>query len=269
MIRLDTFLARASIGRKKAVRTKIIAGEVMVNGELMIEPAYIIDEDNDVVTYQQTVIPKNEPVYYMFHKPYGCITARKDNDHATVMDYFTESDRKGIFPVGRLDIDTEGILLFTNDGEFEHALMHPDCHVEKKYYFIALGELNEKKVHQVENGMLLTGEEEITKDAKLFVDRQMTMDELKKESTIELLNKIKTPKNPRNQVVTCGYLTLSEGRKHQVKRMLKAVGCYVIYLKRVQIGSLVLDKNLDLGQYRKLTKEELELLRNDVKQEAL
>ncbi len=199
-----------------------------------------------------------EKLYYMFHKPSGCITAKKDPQHKTVMDYFERELQEKLHPVGRLDKDTEGLLLLTNDGKWNQYLMHPENHVEKTYFFWAVGELNQEKKQQLEQGVLLRSELEKTKPAKLEILSPGKLQEIeplfygKKCSNIV--------KNPRNQNVISGYLTIEEGKKHQVKRMLKAVGCYVVYLKRVRIGELALDETLPRGGYRKLTPKELKLL---------
>lgn len=199
-----------------------------------------------------------EKLYYMFHKPSGCITARKDAQHKTVMDYFEQDLQEKLHPVGRLDKDTEGLLLLTNDGKWNHSLMHPDNHVEKTYFFWAVGELNQEKRQQLEQGVFLRSEPEKTKPARLEIlapGKLQDIEDLfygKKCSNIV--------KNPRNQDIISGYLTIREGKKHQVKRMLKAVGCYVVYLKRIRIGALELDESLPRGGYRKLTPEELEFL---------
>lgn len=199
-----------------------------------------------------------EKLYYMFHKPSGCVTAKKDDKHKTVMDYFAPELQEKLHPVGRLDKDTEGLLLFTNDGAWNQYLMHPDNHVEKTYFFWAVGELNQEKKQQLEQGVYLKSQPEKTKPAKLEILNKGTLQEIeplfygKKCSNII--------KNPRNQNVISGYLTIKEGKKHQVKRMLKAVGCYVVYLKRIQVGDLTLDENLPRGGYRELTSEELQLL---------
>lgn len=258
MIRLDKFLAQADVARRKKARILIKEGQVKVNGSIITDPATEINELKDYVEYENCKLLAKENRYYMFHKPGGCITAKSDIQHKTVFEYLKEEDRAGMFPVGRLDKDTEGLLLFTNDGNFEHALMHPKKHVEKTYYFWALGCMDEEKGKIIESGVDI-GEEELTLPAKLYVEGIYFLKDLTEQHSYEFLRRKQYPKN---QLVTCGKLTILEGRKHQVKRMLKAVGCYVIYLKRIQIGNLKLDETLEKGQYRCLTKEELNLLLN-------
>jgi 16S rRNA pseudouridine516 synthase len=257
-MRLDKFLAESSVGTRKNVRTYIKEGMVKVNGDVITEPAIEINESSDVIEYLDNEVAYTGKVYYMFNKPAGYITARTDAVNKTVFDLFDSASMNGVFHVGRLDKDTEGLLLFTNDGEFEHHLMHPEKHVEKTYLFWALGSLNEKDKKQLEQGIYIGQGRILTKPAKIKVHKYGMYKDHKHEMDIENLNNIDS--NHYNQPVVSGYLTISEGRKHQVKRMLKAVGCYVIYLKRVSIGGLALDESLEKGEYRFLTKGEIQKL---------
>lgn len=257
-MRLDKFLAQSSVGRRKEVRIYIKEGMVEVNGEVVTEPSIEINENIDVIEYLGKVIQYVEKVYYMFNKPAGCITARKDTVNKTVFDYFEDVNVDGLFHVGRLDKDTEGLLLFTNDGEFEHKLMCPQKHVEKTYFFWALGSLEEKDIKILEQGVYIGKGEILTKPAKIKVDKCGAYEEFKHEIPIDNLESIDS--KHYNQPMVSGYLTISEGRKHQVKRMLKAVGCYVVSLKRVSIGELMLDESLNKGQYRSLTEAEVKNL---------
>ncbi|AIY81643.1 pseudouridine synthase family protein [Clostridium botulinum 202F] len=250
-MRLDKFLAESAIGRRKIVRTYIKDGMVKVNGEIITEPSIDISEKLDDVEYLGKKVIHTGKVYYMFSKPSGCITATRDNMHKTVFDYFHE-DMNGVFHVGRLDKDTEGLLLLTNDGEFEHKVMHPEKHVEKTYFFWALGSLDDEDKKQLQEGVFIGSNESLTKPAKIEVHKSGLYKEFKEQIPIKNLE------NKDNQSVVSGYLTISEGQKHQVKRMLKVVGCYVIYLKRISIGGLKLDESLKMGDYRELTKKEIE-----------
>lgn len=192
------------------------------------------------------------------NKPRGYITACKDATQPTVMDLFPPHLRKILRPVGRLDKDTEGLLLFTNDGKWNQSLMSPDKHVPKTYFFHALGVLNEEKKHQLETGVLLRGQSALTAPADLTICGSHTLTDI-----LPLINTDAQPgvlKNPANQQVTSGILTITQGKKHQVKRMLKAVDCYVVYLKRIGIGSFTLDDSLAPGEYRELSKKETEAL---------
>ncbi|WP_297427603.1 pseudouridine synthase [Clostridium sp.] len=255
-MRLDKFLAESAIGSRKRVRVYIKEGSVKINGEVITEPATEINESFDVIEYLNEVVVYNGKLYYMFNKPSGYITARTDKNHKTVFDFFDSVNMDGIFHVGRLDKDTEGLLLFTNDGEFEHKVMYPEKHVEKTYFFWALGYLYKEDMNKLEQGIYIGQGEILTKPAKIEVEKFGMYKDLKHEIGIDNLNNIDS--NRYNQPVVSGYLTISEGRKHQVKRMLKAVGCYVVYLKRVSIGGLALDETLKKGQYRTLTDAEMQ-----------
>lgn len=260
-MRLDKFLAQSSVGKRKEVRIYIKEGNVKINGEVITIPAIDIDERLDVIEYLDERVYYTEKVYYMFNKPAGCITAKRDASHKTVFDFFDDADMDGVFHVGRLDKDTEGLLLFTNDGEFEHRLMHPEKHMEKTYFFWALGSLSEEDIKKLEEGVYINKGEILTKPAKIEVQKSGVYKDFKDE--IDSLCNIDSSQH--NQQVVSGYLTISEGRKHQVKRMLKAVGCHVVYLKRITIGEVKLDESLEKGQYRELTELEIQkLLQNQI-----
>ncbi len=257
-MRLDKFLAEAAVGTRKIVRDYVEEGKVTVNHREIMEPASEIDEKSDVVRYLGKEIIYTGKIYYMFHKPRGCITARKDAINPTVLDYFDVNKTNGLFPVGRLDKDTEGLLLLTNDGEFSHKLMHPDKHVEKTYFFWAFGSLDFDAREYLKMGISIGDDEVLAKATKVEVTDEGNYQELKSKMESDKVKDIRI--NPYRQSVVSGYLTISEGRKHQVKRMLKAVGCYVVYLKRVSIAGLMLDDSLKEGQYRELTEEEIRSL---------
>lgn len=257
-MRLDKFLAVSAVGKRKEARICIKEGDVKVNGQVVTEPAIEIDEISDVIEYCGETVEYIDKVYYMFHKPAGCITARKDAVNKTVFDFFEEACMNGVFHVGRLDKDTEGLLLLTNDGEFEHKVMYPEKHVEKTYFFWALGSLSVEDRKQLEEGLYIGKGEILTKPAKISVHKNGVFKEFKHEIITKNLGNVDT--EYYDQPVVSGYLTISEGRKHQVKRMLKAVGCYVVYLKRISIGKLMLDETLEKGQYRPLSQVEIQNL---------
>lgn len=257
-MRLDKFLAESAVGTRKNVRNYIKEGTVKVNGQVVTEPIMEISESTDIIEYLDKVVAYTGKVYYMFHKPEGCITARKDAVNKTVFDFLQGVNTSGIFHVGRLDKDTEGLLLFTNDGDFNHKLMYPEKHIEKKYFFIALGSLNEVEIKKLEEGISIGEGEALTKPAKIDGLRFGTYKEFEQDTDIRRFYNIDS--NRYDQPVVSGYLTISEGRKHQVKRMLKAVGCYVVYLKRISIGELMLDETLKKGQYRMLKEDEIQKL---------
>lgn len=169
----------------------------------------------------------------MLHKPAGVISATKDDRDKTVLDLITDKKRNDLFPVGRLDKDTEGLLLITNDGELAHRLLSPKKHVDKVYYAKVQGKVDESDVKAFADGVDI-GDDTPVKNADLRILKSG------EESEIEL--------------------TITEGRFHQVKRMFHAVGKEVIYLKRLSMGSLALDKTLTKGEYRSLTEEEIKKL---------
>ena len=195
------------------------------------------------------------PQYYMFNKPRGCITARRDDRHRTVMDYFPEEQRFRLHPLGRLDLDTEGLMIVTDDGMLDVRVMDPAGHIAKKYYFWAIGEPDPEKIRRLEEGVVIQEGGAVTRPAKAQVMSTGQISDICHMLADRYLPKLM--KNPTVPVFD-GYLTITEGKKHQVKRMLKAVGCCVVYLRRVSIGGLELDEALAPGQYRPLTAKELE-----------
>ena len=193
--------------------------------------------------------------YYMFNKPRGCITARRDTRQKTVMDYFPEGKRDVLFPVGRLDKDTEGFILITDDGKLCFELMSPENLVPKTYFFWAQGILTEEKIHEIESGInIYKNTSYQTSPAKITVERVGILREIK---NLLIGDDIKLSNKRGELPVTAGYITITEGKKHQVKRMLRYAGCRVVYLKRVSIGQVSLDQTLALGKYRKMSKDEI------------
>ena len=193
--------------------------------------------------------------YYMFNKPRGCITARRDPRNATVMDYFPEEKRDILFPVGRLDKDTEGFILITDDGRLCFDLMNPDNLVPKTYFFWAQGVLTDEKILEVESGVNIYKNNSFhTSPAKITVDKAGKLREIK---NFLIGDDIKLSNRQGDIPVVSGYITITEGKKHQVKRMLRYAGCRVVYLKRVSIGDVSLDDSLGSGEYRKMTEDEI------------
>ncbi len=252
-MRLDKYLSLAQIGTRKKVRQYIYDGQVQVNGRTICVPAEEINEQTDDVTYQGKEIKNIESVCYMFYKPAGCITAKSDVLHKTIFDFFSDVDTEGLFAVGRLDKDTEGLLLVTNDGQLSHRLMDPEHHVEKTYFFWVFGAIDKEAIRAIEQGVDI-GEEELTRPAKIEIVTTGLYTELKEKMQQDGCQVVKC--NLHRQEVTAGYLTISEGKKHQVKRMMRSIGCFVVYLKRVAIGNLKLDEELKTGQYRKISLEQ-------------
>ena len=211
----------------------IRSGRVQIDGVPVKKPEEKVDIESQTVTLDGKNVAYQTMEYYMLHKPSGVVSATKDKKEKTVLDLIEGQKRKDLFPVGRLDKDTEGLLLITNDGTLAHRLLAPGKHVDKVYYAKIDGKVTKEDVIRFSEGVDI-GDEDLTLPAKLEI--------LTSAEESEIL------------------LTIQEGRFHQVKRMFEAVGKKVTYLKRMSMGSLVLDENLKKGEYRPLTKEELEKL---------
>ena len=188
--------------------------------------------------------------YYMFNKPVGCVTARTDDRHLTVMDYFKELDNKNLSPVGRLDLETEGLLIITDDGAWNQLMTRPEYKKEKCYEFFVLNELTEEKRQQLEQGVTIIGSDKLTAPAKLevteYTELQYVMQNLP-----EALQQKYSHNRPFHPV-TKGKITITEGRKRQIRRMMKAVGCMIIYLKRISMGDIILDPALKPGEWKEM-----------------
>lgn len=232
-IRLDKYLADMGCGTRSQVKREIAGGSVMVNGVPARRPEDKIDTEKDSVVFRGSPVGYVEYEYFMLNKPAGVVSATEDRKERTVLDLIDARQRKDLFPVGRLDKDTEGLLLITNDGEMAHRLLSPKKHVDKVYYAKVAGRITEEHVRLFAEGVDI-GDEKPTHPAELTV---LSSGEI---SEIELV--------------------IREGRFHQVKRMFQAAGGEVTYLKRLRMGSLVLDGELEPGEYRKLTEEEVRAL---------
>lgn len=227
MTRLDKFLCDAGIGTRSEVKTFIKKGRVRVNDAAVKSPDFKIDETKDSVTLDGKQIEVCGLVYYMLHKPAGCISASRDNKEKTVIDLLEGAPGKDLSCVGRLDKDTEGLLLITNDGDLSHRLLSPRKHVDKTYLVRTRDTVTAEMIIRLEEGVDI-GDDKPTLPAKAVLT----------DNENELL------------------LTITEGRFHQVKRMLTAVGNEVVYLKRLTMGPLKLDENLEKGTWRPLTEAE-------------
>lgn len=188
--------------------------------------------------------------YYMFHKPFGCVTARRDDRYPTVMDYFKELHNENLSPVGRLDRETTGLLLITDDGVFNQKLTHPDFHREKTYGFTVLGDLTPELAHQLENGVILKGTSTPTAPAKISVTGHAVMSDILSTLPKEIQQDIH--KNRPEHPVTYGEITICEGKKRQIRRMMKSVHCCVIELKRISVGDILLDESLLPGEWKEI-----------------
>lgn len=256
-MRLDKFLANSGIGTRKEVKEILKNKKVSVNDIFVKDGKIQIDEEKDVVKYENKIVNYKPFVYIMMNKPAGVISATEDNHHKTVIDLLNNNYKTyDIFPVGRLDIDTEGLLLLTNDGVLSHNLLSPKKHVDKKYYVKIARPLSESDIKKLENGIKLE-ENFITKNAKIEIIKNNFE---KNSENFEFIENKKTENNVKENE-NLVYITISEGKFHQVKRMFKAVGNEVLYLKRLKMGNLWLDESLELGKYRELTEEELNSLK--------
>ena len=232
-MRLDKLLAHLNCGSRKEVQAMIRAGRVQVNGAVERDPATKVDSDSAQVVLDGQAQKYQAQRYYMLNKPAGVITASRDARHDTVLDLFPEEIRRGLFAVGRLDKDTEGLLIVTDDGALSHALMSPSRHVYKVYEAVVEGILVPEAETRFQTGLTL------------------------KDGTVCLPARLERLAGGGEQRVR---VTLREGKYHQVKRMIAAVGGVVVQLRRTQLGGLQLDPALTEGAFRALTEQELELL---------
>lgn len=235
-MRIDKMLANLGYGSRKEVKMLLKNKAVKVNDEVIKDAKYQVDPEKDEISLYNEIIEYKEYIYLMMNKPPGIISATEDTREETVVDILQIEDSVyNPFPVGRLDKDTEGLLLLTNDGKLSHRLLSPKKHVPKTYFAVIRGEVGEEDIAAFKKGVVLD-DGYLTKPGDLVV--------LKSGETSDI------------------ELTISEGKFHQVKRMFESVGKKVIYLKRLSMGPLKLDETLELGEYRELTEEEIEHLLN-------
>ncbi|WEV61267.1 pseudouridine synthase [Streptococcaceae bacterium ESL0729] len=234
-MRLDKFLANMNLGSRSEVKKDIKKGQVKVNGQVIKSDKYQIDENHDQISFKGQLITYQKYFYYLLNKPKGYLSAKTDSRDKTIMDLFKASDRReDLFPVGRLDKDTEGLLLVTNDGDMAHRLLSPKKHVPKLYQARVAGIMTLDDVRLFAEGITIDGGESCL-PAELEL---VAVDEAQDTTLIRL--------------------TLHEGKYHQVKRMVKAVGKEVLYLERLGMGKLFLDDKLGRGSYKILSEQELE-----------
>lgn len=191
--------------------------------------------------------------YYMFYKPYGCVTARTDSRYPTVMDWFRELDNDALAPVGRLDRQTEGLLFVTDDGQWNRRMTRPEFQKEKTYVFTVLGDLTQDKAAKLEQGVLLNGDDVPTAPARLTITGRTVL-----SRHLPMLHpevREATRHNRPEHPVTFGQITITEGRNRQIRRMMKMAGCVVLELKRVSMGGICLDEDLQPGQWKAFVPE--------------
>ncbi len=230
-MRIDKFLADNSIGTRKEIKAIIKAGRILVNDKQVSDPGMHIDPEKDEVICDGSVITYERFHYYMLNKPAGVVSSTREGASVTVVELLSDEGVKNLSPIGRLDKDTVGLLLLTDDGALLHDLISPSKHVGKEYLVVPEHSLTDDDLKKLEEGVDI-GDDKPTIPAKAHMEEDGL------------------------------HLIIYEGRFHQVKRMLEAVGNKVTYLKRLKMGELSLDPDLGEGEYRKLTLEELELIKN-------
>lgn len=236
-MRLDKFLVDCGIGSRTDVKKILKSKQITINGQIETSPKYQIDEINDQVALKGQILTHERFVYYLLNKPKGVISATQDDQHRTILDLLDkQAHHKQVFPVGRLDIDTHGLLLLTNNGPLAHAMLSPKKHVDKVYQAQVDGIMTKEDILAFGQGIPL--KDFTCQPADLVI---LSIDEHTNTSMVQI--------------------TIKEGKFHQVKRMVQACGKRVTDLQRLAMGPLVLDKDLSLGSYRRLTLEELESLK--------
>ena len=239
MLRLDKYLADCGAGTRSEVKKILKAGRVTVDGAVCLKPETKVSPEDSEICLDGKRLSYKPFAYYLLHKPAGVITATEDPRHRTVMDLLTGVTDRDLAPVGRLDIDTEGLLLITNDGALAHRLLSPKHHVDKTYYARISGHPGDETVLMFREGLVLPdGLSCMPAELRILTGSGSGSDDY-----AEIL------------------ITIREGKFHQIKRMFQAVGCEVLYLKRLTMGPLTLDENLQPGEYRRLTDAELDTLR--------
>ena len=234
-MRLDKFLKENGICSRSEAKKILKQGLITVNDIVVKDSDYKIEENNDVIKYNNQEIIYQEYVYIMVNKPAGVICATEDYKDKTILDLVTEYKHKDLFPFGRLDKDSVGLVILGNDGKLAHELLSPKKHVDKKYYLKIDGILTQEDVLAFNEGVILEDGYKC-KSAKLEILKSDTISEC--------------------------YAIISEGKFHQLKRMFKILGKEVIYLKRISFGNIILDETLQEGEYRLLTQEEIDALIN-------
>ena len=235
-MRLDKFLVESGLGSRSQVKQLLKKGQVWVNGAAVTSAKKQIDERSDQIVVDGQPLVYEKFVYYLLNKPKGVISATEDDRHKTVLDLLDDTARqKEVFPVGRLDVDTHGLLLLTNNGQLSHAMLSPKRHVAKVYQAQVAGLMDQADVERFAQGIEL----------KDFTCQPAQLEIIERNEGAQ---------------TSLVRITLSEGKFHQVKRMVLACGKEVTDLQRLSMGPLQLDTNLDLGQWRRLTEEEMQSL---------
>ena len=236
-MRLDKLLAHCGYGTRKEVKDIIKKGYVTVNGEIIKKDKTQINPENDIIKVDDETVVYEKYVYYMLNKPNGYVSATEDNIHPTVVDLIDDYYRDDLFPVGRLDIDTEGLLILTNDGILAHQLLSPKYHCPKVYYAKIKGIVTNEDIQKFLDGIVIVHEYQ----CQSAILKVLSTDTQTSEIEVEIY----------------------EGKFHQVKKMFLAVNKEVLYLKRIRMKNVILDPQLAVGDYRRLTDKELDGLKKD------
>lgn len=272
-LRLDKYLADMGIGTRSDLKKAIRSGAVSVNGTIVNRADTRVNAGDDVEYLGKPVVWRAFE-YYMMNKPAGVITATEGPGQrtVTVMDLVPSGTRRDLAPVGRLDKDTEGLLLLTNDGDLTHRLLAPGKHVPKRYFALLDRPATEENARQFAEGLYLPEDPEAgtargreafsAAPARLFLPGSTFWEAIRHTGDAGLLQPPQRMKEPGGQSAGEAVVEITEGRFHQVKRMFAAVGLEVVYLRRISMGALTLDPALAPGQVRELTGQELESLRN-------
>ncbi len=240
LIRLDKFLSNAGIGSRSQVRDYIKFRRVWVDGVACVKADTKIDIKKNIVTFDKRVVSYEEYVYIILNKPKGVISATEDDKEKTVVDLLDEKYKKmKVFPVGRLDKDTVGLLILSNDGRFAHNTLSPKKHIKKSYYAHINGKITEEHIKKFEEGLVINGGYKCL-PAKLSI-----------EYSADNFSKV--------------HIIIKEGKYHQIKRMFEAFGKKVVYLKRTSFDDITLDETLEEGQYRLANDEEMKIIEKFIK----
>ena len=234
-MRLDKFLKECNVCSRSESKQVLKKGLVKVNGSVVKDASIKIDENKDVITYNDEVLKYEEFIYVMLNKPAGVVSATEDTRDTTVVDLVKEYAHKDLFPFGRLDKDSVGLVILSNDGKLAHELLSPKKHVSKVYYLKIKGKLDNSDIEAFKNGITLE-------------DGYLTI-----EGKLEIIKS--------DEISEC-YATISEGKFHQLKRMFIALNKEVVFLKRIKFKDIELDESLNEGEYRLLSEEEINSLKN-------
>ena len=258
MIRLDKYISENLPCTRSEAKKYIGFGRVSVDGKIIRDPDTKIDEKSVKVFYKDRELLHINGLYFMLNKPSGVISATEDKNHRTVLELFPAEYRKKLFPVGRLDLDTEGLLLVTDDGDFCHRIESPKKKMFKTYYVCAVGMLLDNAPELFEKGMILSDFTAKPAFLEILSEKSCYDGENGSKNVNKLQENDSFDKNHLKEYEL--IVKITEGKFHQVKRMVHEAGCEVRYLKRIAIGELKLDESLAPGEYRSLSEEELAIL---------